>query len=80
MIKEENKSEFDLQLSLSEVLGVLFKSHKPHAHLIITKLFQSLIPDALSSGIKEKVKFALFILDDMVEFLGVEVLGSEQFA
>lgn len=28
MIKEENKSEYDLQLSLSEIIGIIFKTHK----------------------------------------------------
>lgn len=28
MIKEENKSEYDLQLSLSEIIGIMFKTHK----------------------------------------------------
>ena len=31
LIKEENKSEYDLQLSLSENLGILFKTHKQFA-------------------------------------------------
>ena len=28
LIKEENKSEYDLQLSIAEIIGVLFKTHK----------------------------------------------------
>ena len=28
MVKEENRSEYDLQLSLSELIGIIFKTHK----------------------------------------------------
>jgi len=28
MLKEENKQEYDLQLSIAEVFGILFKYHK----------------------------------------------------
>jgi len=28
MVKEENKSEYDLQLSISEIIGIIFKTHK----------------------------------------------------
>ena len=31
----------------------------------------------MQSTIKEKQKFALFILDDMVEYLGPEILGDK---
>lgn len=27
LIKEENKSEYDLQLSIAELIGILFKTH-----------------------------------------------------
>lgn len=44
MIKEENKSEYDLQLSISELLGILFKTHKQYAVDIVKFLFANLMP------------------------------------
>ena len=43
----------------------------------MNSLFTTLLPQAIQSGVKEKEKFALFILDDMVEFLGPEILGQK---
>lgn len=30
IIKEENNNEYDLQLSIAEVIGILFKTHTPY--------------------------------------------------
>jgi len=38
-------------------------------------LIQTILPPALGSGEKQKTKFGLFVMDDMVEFLGPELLG-----
>jgi len=76
LIKEENKNEYDLQLSISELIGIIFKTHKTGVANLLQKLFQTILPQALQSQTKGKTKFALFILDDMVEFLGPEVLGT----
>ncbi len=37
-------------------------------------LFSSILTETLQSEEKQKNKFALFIMDDMVEFLGPEIL------
>jgi hypothetical protein len=39
MIKEENKSEYDLQLSLSEIMGIIFKTHKNVCNNLLQILF-----------------------------------------
>lgn len=77
MIKEENRSEFDLQLTLSEIIGILFKTHKPKIGNLLNQLFTELLPNALNSDKKEKQKFALFILDDMIEFLSADYLQDK---
>lgn len=75
VIKEENNSEFDLQLSIAEIIGILFKTHGPLTVNLVTELFTSILPPALSSSEKQKTKFGLFVMDDMVEFLGPDLLG-----
>jgi hypothetical protein len=35
LVKEENKSEYDLQLSIAEIIGIIFKTHK---HLTVNLL------------------------------------------
>jgi hypothetical protein len=76
ILKEENKNEYDLQLSLAEIIGIIFKTHKELSGNLVTELFTNILPGAINNEEKEKQKFALFILDDMVEFLGPSGLGS----
>lgn len=76
MVKEENRSEYDLQLSISEIMGTIFKTHKGHVSNLLNVLFTTVLPGALQSEVKDKTKFVLFILDDMVEFLGPQILGQ----
>lgn len=76
VIKEENKNEYDLQLSLAELIGILFKTHKDYGAKLLNELFTNVLPNALGSDQKQKQKFALFLLDDMVEFLGPRYLGA----
>ena len=75
MIKEEIKTEQALQLSLGEFFGTLFKTHKPMCSQLVTELF-ALLPKYITNEEKHKQKFGLYILDDMVEFLGPDVLGQ----
>jgi len=75
MIKEEIKTEQALQLSLGEFFGTLFKTHKSMSEQLVTDLF-GLLPKYITSEEKHKQKFGLYILDDMVEFLGPDVLGQ----
>ena len=39
LVKEENKSEFDLQLSIAEIFGIFFKTHKNICGNLIQNLF-----------------------------------------
>lgn len=35
VLKEENKNEHELQISLAEIFGILFKTHKPHCKELV---------------------------------------------
>jgi importin-5 len=74
VIKEENKNEIDLQLSIAEIIGIIFKTHPQLSINIVQNLFTTILSENLQSEEKVKNKFALFIMDDMVEFLGPEIL------
>lgn len=49
IIKEENKNEYDLQLSLAELIGILFKTHKDFGANLLQELFTTVLPEALES-------------------------------
>jgi hypothetical protein len=57
-------------------MGIIFKTHKELTASLTTQLFTQILPGAINNQEKQKQKFALFILDDMVEFLGYQFLGD----
>lgn len=75
VLKEENKNEHELQISLAEIFGILFKTHKPHCNDLVQKLITGVLPEIAKQTTKHSQKFLLFVLDDMVEFLGPDFLG-----
>ena len=70
LLKEENNNEHDLQLAAAELMGALFKTHKDFVGPMVTKLRGDTLVAAFSSNEQKRLKFAIFILDDMVEHLG----------
>jgi len=44
MIKEENSNEFDLQIAAAELMGALFKTHKPFIHNLVQRIRHEIIP------------------------------------
>jgi hypothetical protein len=48
-IREENKNEYDLQLSIAELIGVLFKTHPQLSSSIVQDLFNTLLRESLES-------------------------------
>lgn len=75
---EENDMEDDLQLTISEAFGSLFKTHKNQCSQLLSSLFESLLPAYLDESAPFiKQKFGLYIVVDLVEHLGVEILGDK---
>lgn len=54
---------------------MMFKYHKDHCQGLVQKLISTVLPEVAKDTSKAKVKFLLFILDDMVEYLGPDFLG-----
>ena len=70
LLKEEGRNEYDLQLAAAELIGALFKNHKQFVGQIVNTLRTETLTEAFNSGIQKRLKFGLFVLDDMVEHLG----------
>lgn len=79
LIKEENSNEFDLQIAAAELMGGLFKTHKQFVGGLVQKLRNEIIPECFASQEQKRFKFAIFILDDMVEHLGPSYFSPEDF-
>jgi len=80
LIKEENQNEYDLQISAAELMGTLFKTHKDKVADLVVTLRTKLLFEAFKSNEQKRLKFALFILDDMVEHLGPSYFSPEDYS
>ena len=79
LIKEENSNEFDLQIAAAELMGELLKTHKESVAGLVQRLRNEIIPDCFASPEQKRQKFALYILDDMVEHLGPTYFDQTDF-
>lgn len=79
LLKEEGKNEYDLQLAAAELLGILFKTHRAFVAQIVNTLRTETLHQAFVSGVQKRLKFGLFVLDDMVEHLGPEYFAPDQY-
>lgn len=79
LINEINKKEEDsLHTSISEVLGALFKTHKEHSLTIVNFLYSNVLSKFLTpESSTEDHKFAIFVIDDVIEFLGESMAGDK---
>ena len=79
LINEINKKEEDsLHTSISEVLGALFKTHKEYSLTIVNFLYSNVLSKFLTpASSTEDHKFAIFVIDDVIEFLGEAMAGDK---
>lgn len=79
LLKEEGNNEYDLQLAAAELIGGLFKTHQHMVSEIVVTLRNTTLNQAFSSNIQKRMKFGLFILDDMVEHLGPGYFSPDEY-
>lgn len=59
-------------------MGTLFKTHKELTLGMVNELYNNFLSDALNiSQSHEMHKFGIFIIDDMIEFLGIELIPDK---
>ena len=77
MIDEEIKQEEEVQVAISELIGALFKTHKEMTLGLANFLITNILPQVFTDNQTENMlKFGIFLIDDMVEFLGYELLQT----
>lgn len=70
--------EEELQVAIAELIGILFKTHKQQTLPLAELLFTQVLPKVLDPAVSDKMhKFGLFLIDDMVEYLGYELMASK---
>jgi importin-5 len=72
------KEEDSLHTSISEVFGVLFKTHKNSCLEIVDFLYVQVFGRLLAPDTRdEDHKFVIFVIDDILEFLGQELVKEK---
>jgi len=79
MFKEEIKAEYDLQIACAELLGIMMKTHGALVGEMVGHLQKKTLMEAFASGEPKRQKFALFVLDDLVEHLGPNYFTPEDY-
>ena len=76
-IKQNIEGTEDIITSFSDAIGALFKTHKEFCMDIAKKMVEDVLPKYFrNSASNFEKKMGLFIMDDMIEFLGQELLGN----
>ncbi|CAI2371015.1 unnamed protein product [Moneuplotes crassus] len=74
----ENENEDELQIVLSEAIGMLFKTHKGKCSNIVANLFDNFLPSYLNDAASfTKQKLGIYIINDVVEHVGLEILEEK---
>ena len=77
LMEEDNMKEDQLQITYSELIGILFKTHPDISTCLVDNLWPGLLGQYLKlEGQSVQHRFALFLIIDMIEFLGAERLSS----
>lgn len=77
IVDEEIKQEEEVQVAISELIGALFKTHKTMTLGFANYLITNVLPQVFTEQQTENMlKFGIFLIDDMVEFLGYELLQA----
>ena len=78
VLDEDNDTEEDLHVALAELIGILFKTHKELTLPLVQILYTQVLAKVLQPGLSDKMhKFGIFLIDDMIEHLGIELIPNE---
>ena len=72
-----SKKKESIQEEIADNMGILLKTHKQISDQIILRLIKEIIPSYFNSSNMFEVKMSLSIADDLIEFIGQEMLGND---
>lgn len=66
----------DILVSIADLVGTLFKTHKEDTLGIVDKLTKNVLPEYFKTGASQfEIKMGIFFVDDMIEHLGQGLLN-----
>ena len=77
---QEIKEIEDIQSEISDNIGILLKIYKQIADEIIIKILKNIIPSYTNSENLFEIKMGLYIADDLIEYIGQDMLGDENWS
>jgi len=77
-LKDSDLDEDTLYVALGGLMGVLFKTHKELTLGIVELLYTNVLSRALQDNQSDEMhKFGIFVIDDMIEYLGIELIPDK---
>ena len=77
LIIKQIKNLDEIQFEIVDIIGFLLKSHKDKCNDVIEKIITNIIPSYLYSSNNNEIKISLYLLDDLIEYIGQEKLGEK---
>ncbi len=74
LLDEDIEKIQNIQSEISDVIGILFKTHKNLSGDIIEIILKEFLPKFVNSKSNFEQKMALYITDDLIEYLGQKIL------
>ena len=69
----------NIQSEIADNIGILLKTHKNISNEIVKKILNNIIPTYIKSANMFEVKMGLYIADDLIEYIGQDILGDENW-
>ena len=79
LIEEDIEDLESIQTEIADCIGILLKTHKPLADEIISNILKEIIPVYSNSENMFEVKMGLYMVDDLIEYIGQDMLGDENW-
>ena len=79
LIEEDIEDIESIQTEISDCIGIMFKTHKQISDDIISIILTKIIPSYSTSQNIFEVKMGLYITDDLIEYIGQDMLGEENW-
>ena len=79
VVDDDIKEIEDIQTEIADCIGIMLKTHKSLSDEIISNLLKEKIPSYVKSTNIFEVKMGVYISDDLIEYIGQDMLGDENW-
>lgn len=69
-VKMEHNIEDDLKIEIANMFGKILQAHKQDALPFFTKIYQTHIIPCIQNPTKINLEYALYLIDDSIEYIG----------